>query len=57
MQIAFIFLFSKLPLAILSFLLPLTAKARVTPDGTTSTSVNREGNNFRFERSHFDNLF
>jgi hypothetical protein len=43
-------LFSKLPLATLSCLIPLSVKAQVTPDGTTSTTVNQNGNNFTIEQ-------
>lgn len=43
-------LFSLLPLATLSCLIPLTAKAQVTTDGTTSTTVNQDGNNFTIEQ-------
>ena len=55
MQRAFISLFSTLPLAILSCLLPLTAQAQITPDGTTSTTVNQNGDNFVIEEG--DRLF
>ena len=59
MQRAFISLFSTLPLAILSCLLPLTAQAQITPDGTTSTTVNQNGDNFVIEEGDRvgDNLF
>jgi hypothetical protein len=43
MQRAFI---SLLPLATLSCLIPFTTQAQVTPDGTTSTTVNQDVNTF-----------
>ena len=48
-----------LPLATVSCLIPLSAKAQVTPDGTTSTTVNGDGNNFTIEQGNRvgDNLF
>ena len=51
--------FSTLPLATLSCLIPLTAEAQVTADGTTSTAVNRNGDNFTIEKGDRvgDNLF
>jgi filamentous hemagglutinin family protein len=51
--------FSTLPLATLSCLIPLSVKAQVTPDGTTSTTVNQDGNNFTIEQGDRigDNLF
>ena len=51
--------FTTLPLAILSCLIPLCAEAQVTPDGTTSTAVNQDGNNFTIEQGDRidDNLF
>ena len=51
--------FSTLPLATLGCLIPLTAKAQVTADGTTSTAVNRNGDNFTIEKGDRigDNLF
>ncbi|WP_019503941.1 filamentous hemagglutinin N-terminal domain-containing protein [Pleurocapsa sp. PCC 7319] len=47
------------PLAALSYLIPLTAEAQVTPDGTTSTTVNQNGNDFTIEQGDRagDNLF
>ena len=50
---------SLLPLATFSCLIPLTAKAQVTPDGTTSTTVNQDGNNFTINQGdrRGDNLF
>jgi filamentous hemagglutinin family protein len=56
MQRAFI---SLLPLATLSCLIPFTAQAQVTPDGTTSTTVNQDGNNFTINQGNRvgDNLF
>ena len=59
MQRAFTSLFSTLSLAILSCLIPVTAKAQVTPDGTTSTTVNQTGNSFTIEQGDRvgDNLF
>ena len=50
MQRVFTSLFSTLSLAILSCLIPLAAKAQVTPDGTTSTTVNQNGNNYTVEQ-------
>ena len=35
-----------LPLATVGCLIPLSTNAQVTPDGTTSTTVDRDGNNF-----------
>ncbi len=51
--------FSTLPLASLGCLIPLTTQAQVTPDGTTSTTVNQDGNNFIIEQGDRinDNLF
>ncbi len=48
-----------LSLATLSCLIPLTAKAQVNTDGTTSTTVNQDGNNFTIEQGDRvgDNLF
>ena len=47
------------PLIILGCLIPLAVKAQVTPDGTTSTTVNQNGNNFTIEQGDRvgDNLF
>ena len=39
-----------LPLAILGRVIPLTAKAQVTADGTTSTMVNQNGDDFTIEQ-------
>jgi filamentous hemagglutinin family protein len=52
-------LFSTLPLATLGCLIPLSTQAQVTPDGTTSTTVNQNGNNFTIEQGDRvgDNLF
>jgi hypothetical protein len=46
-------------LATLSCLIPLSTQAQVTPDGTTSTTVNQDGNNFTIEQGDRvdDNLF
>ena len=46
-------------LIILGCLVPLTAKAQVTPDGTTATTVNQNGDNFTIEQGDRvgDNLF
>ena len=51
--------FSTFPLATLSCLIPLTAIAQITPDGTTSTTVNQAGNDFTIEQGSRvgDNLF
>ena len=59
MQRAFTSFFSTLSLAILSCLIPVTTKAQVTPDGTTSTTVNQTGSNFTVEQGDRvgDNLF
>ena len=59
MQRAFTSLFSTLSLAILSCLIPVTTKAQVTPDGTTSTTVNQTDSNFTVEQGDRvgDNLF
>ena len=60
MQRAFTsFLFSTLPLATFGCLTPLSTQAQVTPDGTTSTAVNQDGNNFTIEQGDRlgDNLF
>ncbi len=45
-HITWLFLF---PLATLVCLIPLSTQAQVTPDGTTSTTVNQDGNNFTIE--------
>jgi large exoprotein involved in heme utilization and adhesion len=52
-------LFSTLPLATFSCLIPLSTQAQVTPDRTTSTTVNQDGNNFIIEQGDRvgDNLF
>ena len=52
-------LLSTLSLAILSCLMPQTAKGQVTTDGTTSTTVNQDGNNFVVDEGDRvdDNLF
>ena len=60
MQRAFTSLiFSCLPLATFSCLIPLSTQAQITPDGTTSTTVNQDGNNFAIEQGDRigDNLF
>jgi filamentous hemagglutinin family protein len=60
MQRAFNFIFlSTFPLAILGCLIPLSTQAQVTPDGTTSTTVNQDGNDFTIEQGNRvgDNLF
>ena len=59
MQWVFTSLFSKLSLAILSCLIPVAAKAQVTTDGTTATTVNQDGNNYTVEQGDRvgDNLF
>ncbi len=61
MQRAFtsIFFFFTLPLATIGCLIPLTTHAQVTPDGTTSTTVNQDGNNFTINQGDRvgDNLF
>ena len=48
-----------LPLATVGCLIPLSTNAQVTPDGTTSTTVNQDGNNFTIEQGDRvgDNLF
>ena len=48
-----------LPIATLGCLIPLSTQAQVTPDGTTSTTVNGDGNNFTIEQGDRvgDNLF
>ena len=54
------FLFAPLPLAIFGCLISLTAVAQITPDGTTSTIVNQNGNDeFTIEQGSQigDNLF
>ena len=50
---------SLFPVATLGCLIPLTVKAQVTTDGTTSTTVNQDGNNFTIEQGDRigDNLF
>ena len=52
-------LFSTLPIAIFGCLIPLNAGAQITPDGTTSTTVNQAGNDFTIEDGSRvgDNLF
>ncbi len=51
--------FSTLPLATIGCLIPLSAQAQVTPDGTTSTTVNQVGNDFTIDQGDRvgDNLF
>jgi len=46
-------------LATMGFLIPISTHAQVTSDGTTSTSINQEGNNFTIEQGDRagDNLF
>jgi filamentous hemagglutinin family protein len=53
------FFFSTLPLVSLGCLISLTAQAQVTPDGTTSTTVTQDGNNFTINQGNRvgDNLF
>ena len=41
---------STLPLAILGGLIPLTAIAQISVDGTTSTTVNQNGNDLTIEQ-------
>ena len=50
MQRGFNSLLSTLSLAIVSCLVPVTAKAQVTPDGTTATTANQDGNNYIVEQ-------
>ncbi len=60
MQRAFTFFFrSTLPLAIFGCLIPLTAKAQISADGTTSTTVDQNGDDFTIEKGDRlgDNLF
>lgn len=60
MQRAFHSIFlTTLPLATISYLIPLSAQAQVTPDGTTSTTVNQNGNDFVINEGDRvgDNLF
>ena len=60
MQRAFTSIFcSTLPLATLSCLISFTVQAQVAPDGTTSTTVNQNGNDFTIEQGDRvgDNLF
>lgn len=51
--------FITLPLATLTCLIPLSTQAQIIPDGTTSTTVNEDGNNFTIEQGDRvgDNLF
>jgi filamentous hemagglutinin family protein len=42
--------FSKLSLTIFGCLISLSVEAQVIPDGTTSTTVNQDGNNFTIEQ-------
>jgi large exoprotein involved in heme utilization and adhesion len=51
--------FSKLSLTIFGCLISLSVEAQVIPDGTTSTTVNQDGNNFTIEQGDRvgDNLF
>ena len=53
------FLYSTLCLVIFDCLLPKTARGQVTPDGTTATTVNQDGDNFTVEQGDRvgDNLF
>ena len=48
-----------LPLANFDGLIPLTAVAQITADGTTSTTVNQNGNDFTIDQGDRigDNLF
>ena len=48
-----------LPLTIIGCLISLSTQAQVTPDGTTSTTVNQDGNNYTVEQGDRvgDNLF
>ena len=50
---------SLFPVSALGCLIPLTVKAQVTTDGTTSTTVNQNGNDFTIEQGDRinDNLF
>ena len=59
MRRAFTSLWFTLSLASLSCLIPLTTKAQISPDGTTSSTVNQDGNNFTIEQGDRvgDNLF
>ena len=59
MRGSFAFLLFLFSLTSLDCLIPSTAKAQVTPDGTTSTTVDRDGNNFTVEQGDRvgDNLF
>ena len=59
MQRAVTSLFSSLSLAILGCFVSVTAAAQITPDGTTSTTVDQDGNNFTIEQGDRvgDNLF
>ena len=49
----------KLSLATFGCLIPLNADAQISADGTTSTTVNQDGNNFTTEQGDRvgDNLF
>ena len=59
MQRAFTSFLSIFSSVIFGCLIPLTVEAQVTPDGTTSTTVNQDGNNFIIEQGDRinDNLF
>ena len=59
MQRTFPSILSTLLLATLSCFISLSARGQVTPDGTTSTTVNGDGNNFAIEQGDRvgDNLF
>ena len=50
---------STLPVAIFGCLIPLTAEAQISADGTTSTTVNQNGNDFTIDQGDRinDNLF
>lgn len=51
--------FATLPLATISCLLPLSTQAQITPDGTTATTINQDGNDFVIDEGDRvgDNLF
>ena len=59
MQSTFTSFLSTLASIVLGCLIPLTVKAQVTTDGTTSTAVNQNGNDFTIEQGDRigDNLF
>ena len=59
MQRALYSIFSTIPLATIGCLIPLSTQAQITPDDTTSTTINQNGNDFVINEGDRvgDNLF